>query len=165
MTSQILDWLKEVRSKYLPKTGMALDIGSMDINGSARQFFDGWFYTGVDMLEGKGVDVVLNGHDLKQVYKPESFDVVLCLETLEHDDMFWITLKNIQDLTKQGGHMIITVPTFKFPLHRHPKDYYRFGEDVFTDVFYPSNAFKILEMKEVIGKGGNPGVVGIGRKL
>lgn len=166
MTIEILNWLKEVRTKYLPEKGKALDVGAMDMNGSARQFFDGWDYWGVDMMPGKGVDEVVNGHDLMKssmVYLKSPFDVTLCLETFEHDDKFWLTLENIRMLTKHGGHMIITTPTFKFPIHRHPKDYYRFGEDIYRDFFFKD--FEILDLREVVSKGVNPGIVCIGKKL
>ena len=33
-----------------------LEIGSLDINGSIRQFFSGCEYIGVDLGEGNGVD-------------------------------------------------------------------------------------------------------------
>ena len=38
-----------------------IDIGSYDVNGSYKPFFDrpGWKYTGVDLAAGPNVDVVL----------------------------------------------------------------------------------------------------------
>lgn len=152
-----------MKNRHLPSTGSVLDVGSMDMNGSARQFFDGWDYTGIDMMPGKGVDIVMNAHDLEEYFLVENFDVVLCLETLEHDDNFWKTLEGLRNLTKKGGYLIITTPTFGFPIHRHPKDYYRYGEDTYRDVFF--KGFEIIDLQEVFSEKGHwPGLVCIGRK-
>jgi len=40
-----------------------LEIGSLDINGSVRQFFDGGSYIGLDVAPGHGVDIVCPGQD------------------------------------------------------------------------------------------------------
>jgi hypothetical protein len=40
-----------------------LEIGSLDISGSVRQFYRDCSYTGIDVAQGKGVDVVCQGQD------------------------------------------------------------------------------------------------------
>ena len=164
MTTQIYEWVKEVKNQYLPQGRLkVLEVGALDINGSARDHFPDAEYLGTDMMEGKGVDVVVNGHDIKlPIFKRNSFDVTICLETFEHDVMFWVTLRNLREVTKEGGYMLISTPTFKFPLHRHPQDFYRFGEDAYRELFF--RGWDILDLREVVSKGVNPGIVCIGRK-
>jgi len=70
--------------------------------------------------------MVLNGHDLLTVFEPESFDLVLCCETFEHDDKFWETLDQMKKVLKPGGWLLITVPGIFFIHHDFPGDYYRF---------------------------------------
>ena len=41
-----------------------LEIGSYNVNGSIRAFFPNANYTGVDLCDGPGVDIVSSGHTL-----------------------------------------------------------------------------------------------------
>lgn len=59
-----------------------LEIGSLNLNGSIRQFFEQCQYVGVDVGPGPGVDVVSKGEDL--TYSSRLFDVVCSTECFEH---------------------------------------------------------------------------------
>jgi predicted SAM-dependent methyltransferase len=100
---------------------MTLEIGSFDVNGSIERTGD---YTGIDMRPGPNVDLVMNSHDLQ--FKDESFDCVVCAETLEHDDAPWETSKEIYRVLKDKGVLIVTVPGIGFKRHDFPSDYWRF---------------------------------------
>jgi SAM-dependent methyltransferase len=83
-----------------------LEIGSVDINGSARQFFYESQYTGIDVYPGSGVDRVCFGHEVDD--PDESYDTVLSEECFEHD-MYWDkTFKNMIRLCKKGGLVFFT---------------------------------------------------------
>jgi hypothetical protein len=82
---QQLDFIKSVKDQ-LPeyfKGTKVLEVGSLNINGSVRQFFEPDQYIGCDLGEGAGVDIVCRGHELP--YPNESFDVVISCECFEHD--------------------------------------------------------------------------------
>lgn len=85
-----------------------LDVGSMDINGNNRYLFDNYSYIGVDLGEGKNVDIIepLGAHVLDF---QEQFDVVISTECLEHDKYYPYTLKKMIKWTK--GLMIFTCAT------------------------------------------------------
>ncbi len=70
-----------------------LEIGSLDINGSIRQFFDAAQYVGVDLGEGKGVDLVAKGEELD--FPDNSFDVVASCECFEHNPEWVATFNNM----------------------------------------------------------------------
>lgn len=70
-----------------------LEVGSLNINGSIREFFEQCTYVGVDLGKGKDVDVVARGEDL--AYPDESFDVVASCECFEHNPEWVATLKNM----------------------------------------------------------------------
>jgi len=57
---------------------------------------------------------------------------------------------------------MVSTPTFGFPLHRYPKDYFRFGEDAYQDFIF--DGFDILRLEEVQDTLGNPILCCIGRK-
>lgn len=114
-----------------------LEVGSLNENGSVRDFISGYKeYIGVDMRPGKDVDMVLNGHDLIKKWSKPTFDLVLCCETLEHDDRFWETVSNMQAVLKSGGWLVVTTPSINFFLHNFPSDYYRFTAEAYKDFIF-----------------------------
>ncbi len=120
MTKHVYQYIKGLKLK-----GKTLDIGALDVNGCVRDLFDD--YTGVDMREGPNVDEVMNSHVL--MWPACTFDNVLCLETLEHDDCFWLTVSEMKRVLKRGGRLVITVPGIGFPKHDYPNDFWRFTAD------------------------------------
>ena len=86
-----------------------LDIGSLDINGNNRFLFDGDYeYVGVDIGEGKNVDVVCRGHEY---IGEKPFDVVISTECFEHDEFYDLTLQNMYLHLKPGGIFLFTCAT------------------------------------------------------
>lgn len=108
-----------------------LEVGSYDENGSIRDCF-GPDYIGVDMRDGPGVDLTMNGHDLGVFFDASSFDVVVSTETLEHDSHFWSTLAQIGRVLRPGGTLLLTMRGNGFPHHAYPSDYWRFMPDCAT---------------------------------
>jgi|LakMenE18May11ns_1017337.scaffolds.fasta_scaffold03220_1 SAM-dependent methyltransferase len=101
-----------------------LDIGSLDINGNNRYLFEQCNYTGIDIGEGKNVDVVCSGHLFKS---DDLFDVVISTECFEHDEHWQQTLKNvINNLLKDGGLFLFSCAAPGRPEHgtkrTSPKD-------------------------------------------
>lgn len=166
MTPEILKWLEMVREVYLPQPGRVLEVGSLNVNGTPRTVFEAVAesYTGTDMQAGDGVDVVVNNGDLLDRFRPGTFDTVICCEVLEHDSYFGDTWFNMLNLLANNGHLIITTPTFGFPLHRYPKDYWRFGEDAYRDVFFAG--MDILDLRHLDSADGkNTTIAGLARKV
>jgi len=62
-----------------------MDIGSYDVNGSYKQFFDapGWTYTGVDLGAGPNVDVVLSS-PYRLPFQSHSVDVIVSGQAFAH---------------------------------------------------------------------------------
>ena len=166
MTPEILKWLEMVREVYLPQPGRVLEVGSLNVNGTPRSVFEAVAesYTGTDMQAGDGVDVVCNNADLLAYFPAGAFDTVVCCECLEHDRDFLDTVYTLQDLARTGGYLIITTPTFGFPLHRYPKDYWRFGEDAYREVFFAD--MDILDLQHLDSADGkNTTIAGLARKV
>ena len=90
-----LDFVASLRFKF-PEYFIGeyvLEIGSLNINGSIRPFFEKCTYVGVDLGEGADVDVVARGEDL--TYEDGAFDVVASCECFEHNPEWVATLKNM----------------------------------------------------------------------
>lgn len=105
-----------------------LELGSMNVNGSLRQFKpQGSHYTGVDLEEGDGVDMVVEaGKPLP--FANDSFDMVLASSVFEHDPAFWATFIDLLRVLRSGGHLYINAPS-NGQVHRYPEDNWRFYPD------------------------------------
>lgn len=85
-----------------------LDLGGRDVNGTVRDLFPGAKFVAVDPIPGPGVDVVGDGTVVDLGHG--EWDVVLCLEVLEHvdDDTARALLVNGWKHVALGGRMIVT---------------------------------------------------------
>ena len=74
-----------------------LEVGSLNINGTVRDFFSNCQYVGVDVGSGPGVDVVAYGENL--TYNDDSFDVAVSAECFEHNPEWKATFINMARMT------------------------------------------------------------------
>ena len=125
------------RDQYLATRRAAplaiLDVGSADVNGSYREFFDlpPWRYTGLDMAPGKNVDVVPRDPYYWREVAAASCDVVVSGQAFEHAEFFWDSMREIARALKPEGLCCILAPSAA-PEHRHPVDCWRFFPDGFV---------------------------------
>lgn len=84
-----------------------VEIGSWNVNGSVREFFNTSNYLGLDVFNGKGVDRVYDGQDLNFL-KPNSFEVSISCECFEHNPYWKQNLQDMIRITKPGGIIIVT---------------------------------------------------------
>lgn len=99
--SQQRDFFQDVKNKKPEAfTGVeVLEIGSLNINGTVRDFFDSTRYIGADVAEGRDVDVVCNGENLD--YPDNSFDVAVSAECFEHNPEWVATFRNMWLMSKK----------------------------------------------------------------
>lgn len=111
MHIEVHKFIKRVRKELPHKFRLrnVLEVGSKNINGSPRKYF--WFcdYTGVDLSNGKGVDVVMDFTTAGLIQLPTfNYDVVISTEVLEHCERWEMCLKRMYWLLKPGGLLLIT---------------------------------------------------------
>lgn len=114
--------------------GRVLEVGAMDINGGVRDLFPDADYLGIDLAEGPGVDRVCSAHRLVDEFGADAFDLVLCLEVLEHDQAPWVTVGQLATVVKPGGRVLVTARGNGFPEHNRP-DRWRFMRDGIVELF------------------------------
>lgn len=108
--TQQIEFCKSVKKLFPDKfiNVSVLDIGSLDINGNNRYLFEKYNYIGVDIGEGRNVDVVCRGH----LYDTEQrFDTVISTECFEHDEFYNLTIANMYRLLSPGGLLLFTCAT------------------------------------------------------
>jgi len=95
---------------------LALDIGSLDLNGNNQYLFDAnCQYLGIDVAQGRNVDIVSPGHMLGM--PSETFDVIVSTECLEHDRHWAQTLNEAVRMLRPGGMLLMTCATTGRPEH------------------------------------------------
>ena len=103
-----------------------LDVGSYDVNGTMKPIFEQGQYIGLDMEKGPNVDVVGKSQEIPFI--DDFFDIVISSSCFEHDDMFWVSFKEMSRVLKPGGYMYIQAPQ-NGPYHGWPGDNWRFYAD------------------------------------
>lgn len=135
-------FVKEVKKEHPQYFSLSkvLEVGSLNINGSVRPFFDQCWYVGIDVGKGKGVDVVCPIHQFKVI---NTFDTVISTEMLEHD-MYWrSSLLQMYDNLKSGGILILTCAGPTRPPHGF-KDHTP-QDSPFTTEYYENRSIEDLE--------------------
>lgn len=96
-----------------------LEIGSWDVSGSIRQFFNDCEYVGVDVSEGPGVDIVSLGQDL--TLPDKFFDLVISCECFEHNPNWVETFENMYRMLDDDGLFVLTCATYGRREHGTPR--------------------------------------------
>jgi SAM-dependent methyltransferase len=73
----------------------------------------------VDFAAAHGVRSIVRGSLDTMPFDPATFDTVLILDVLEHIEDDSAVLRNLYTVLRPGGHLIVTVPAFRFLWSEH----------------------------------------------
>lgn len=116
-----------------PKAGRTLIVGSQVYHDKEDRRLRYPDAVGVDMLDGDGVDRVLNLEDPL----PDDlglFDHIECMSVLEHSRRPWLLAANLERLLVPRGTIYVTVP-FMWRMHAYPDDFWRMTPQGMMSVF------------------------------
>jgi hypothetical protein len=178
--SAVDSWVSRYKANEQGLT--VLELGAKDHNGSIRGLFSNTDYLGVDIEEGPGVDIVASSHDLLNMddfnvddgtYDGDyrKFDIVVCLEMLEHDIKFWRTMYVIGELLAEGGLLFLSARGATVGKlgqrngesmweHGYPHDYWRFLPQSVPELHDMAGC----DMIEHIEDTQHPGFISLGHK-
>lgn len=156
MTPEILNYLKS-RRPMIGERRTVLEIGSMNVNGSARSAIDHLKWWGVDLEKGPDVDDVVSDvciyteYLLQNRYLPNTYVACECLEHTrdpiatinEMKKAMWFSCETLGD-DPENHKLVITSPSYHFGYHAYPRDYWRFSTDTLEDVFF--DGLEILDL-------------------
>jgi SAM-dependent methyltransferase len=132
------DFLRSVLRER-PGLDPVFEFGSLQVPGQVgwadlRPEFAGRPFTGCDMRPGPGVDRV---EDLEALSLADgSAGTVVCIDTLEHVRRPRLAAAEMTRVLAPGG-LLVVATCFRFPVHRHPADYWRFTPDGLRELFRP----------------------------
>lgn len=126
-----------------------LEVGSKYVNGSVRPLIEGFFspqeYIGVDIESGKFVDLILPAEKILDHFGPESFDVVISTELLEHIVDWRLAVNNMKMILKRTGYIYITTRSRGFLYHGFPWDFWRYAVEDMGRIFMD---FEVIAQKK-----------------
>ena len=112
----------EVRNKKI------LELGSGKKSQEMKYSYKGFFDNSNDFVQSDiNKEYEHKVIDATKIDYQNKFDIILCMNVLEHVFDFHKAIDNIYKALVSGGVAIITVPIF-YPLHAEPNDYWRFTE-------------------------------------
>lgn len=126
-----LDEFERIHVK--PNPGRTLIVGSQVYGGKEDRRLRYADSVGMDMLEGPGVDLVI---DLEEPLRDGlgQFDHVECMSVLEHSRRPWLLAANVERLMKPGATLFFSIP-FIWRFHGYPNDHWRMTPEALLHVF------------------------------
>lgn len=157
--------MQNLFNKYLDITKALniLDVGSLVVGKQVISYKDliigiTWYYTGLDLVAGKNVDIVLED-PYKFPMGDDTYDLVICGQTLEHVEFPHKLITEVYRVVKPGGLIFLVAPG-KGKEHHLP-DYWRIMPDGMRSIVKTAG-FNCLEAFTIRSKWND--VVGVGRK-
>lgn len=154
---QQLDFVEALKGTFPDsfKNQKVLEVGSLNINGTVRIFFEDCDYLGIDVGPGPGVDLVCKGEDLD--HPDNTYDTVVSTECFEHTPAWLEIFKNMTRMAKSGGLVFFTCASTSRPEHGTRRttpqdapllnwDYYRnITEEDFTSALDFDSMFSVYK--------------------
>ncbi len=134
------------RIQQLVIDGDILDIGGSKLSGYQELIKGNHKIITVNINKEYGCDLIF---DIEKKFPLESntFDSVLCINTLEHIYNFNNVIKEASRVLKSDGQLIITSP-FIHHIHGSPHDYFRYTKSCLNKICSESG-FEIIEVSEL----------------
>jgi cyclopropane fatty-acyl-phospholipid synthase-like methyltransferase len=92
-------------------------------------------HTGIDLRNGRGVDIVMKAEELPDYFEDGFFDSVVTTETLEHVENWKECLTAISKVVKPNGWWVCSMASLRKGKHDYPNDYWRFSTEQIEQLF------------------------------
>lgn len=144
---------RNILKKFLEKNSKlfnenVLDIGTGSFIWPKQKFENLCNYQTIDNQEYTGVDIIGDVTHLTNIIKPNSQNLILILEVLEHVKKPTLAIEQIYQCIKKDGNLLLSVP-FDYEMHGEDYgDYWRFTRQGLKEILHK---FKNVEIM-IVGK-------------
>jgi SAM-dependent methyltransferase len=139
--------IEEFRGKRILEAGS----GSASVRPFVERFLQPKEYISVDVEHGKYVDLIVPAENLEKYFGPESFDIVISTELLEHVVNWRDVVNNMKRVLKRGGCMYVTTRSLGFPYHGYLCDLWRYELEDVAKVFSDFQIVALIKDHEAPG--------------
>jgi len=160
MHESVIAFAQRVLRPEMVAGKIVLEVGSRNVNGSVRPVVEAMSplaYTGLDMEMGPGVDVVANATRISELFV--AADLVVSTEMLEHAEDWRTVVREMKNVLRPNGHLLVTTRSKGFPLHEYPSDWWRYSLDDMRKIFADMEIVALESDPQV------PGVFMLARRL
>jgi SAM-dependent methyltransferase len=119
----VREFAADVHGKKILEVGSGKKYKGRDYYSVRQHFDDSNTFIQSDIFPEFGHRIV----DVTAMTEADEFDVILCLNVLEHVFDFRPAFANLHRALRPGGTLVVFVPVF-YPLHDEPHDYWRYTE-------------------------------------
>lgn len=119
-------FIEKCASSIPMKNGRILEIGAQGRSEIAHAF-NAMELKRLDLIPGEDVDYIGDITKFNNEIEDNSFDIVACLEVLEHTVQPFDAISELRRLLKDGGFLLISSP-LNFRIHGPIPDCWRFTE-------------------------------------
>ena len=144
----VIQFAEHINGEKSPGNLLYVGIAGDPPGGEYAPLFSSYAVSTFDSGEMWNPDIV--GDITKTDFKDESWDVIVCVQTIEHIPNLWDLPSEIYRILKPNGYLIIDCP-WNYPYHGEPQfgDYWRITKDGMNALF--SSKLKLISLKEDSG--------------
>lgn len=136
---QVKKFAKGIENKDILELGSGKAVRGKYTYSTKHLFSETNNFFQTDINESFGHPVV----DVTTMKYRSKYDVVMCLNVLEHVYEFQLAVQNIHKALKKGGTAVIAVPVI-YPLHDEPGDFWRFTEHSLKRMLHNFSEVRII---------------------
>tara|TARA_B100000575_G_scaffold172467_1_gene138164 strand:- start:1103 stop:1864 length:762 start_codon:yes stop_codon:yes gene_type:complete len=123
-----------------------LEIGSKEVTGKSilKEKIINAKYIGLDIQEGRNVDIVADAHELSKKIKENSIDCIYSSSVFEHLYAPWLVAEEISKVLKLDGHVFIETH-FTYQAHERPFNFFNCSDLGLKALFNKSLGFETID--------------------
>ncbi len=127
---KIRHYAKSVHNKKILELGSGKKLNGQEFYSAKRYFDDTNEFIQSDINPDFGHQII----DVTKMEFKEVFDVILCMNVLEHVFDYSTAIQKLYEALTPNGTLVVFVPAM-YPLHDEPHDYWRFTEHSLRRMF------------------------------
>jgi len=138
-----IDWML---SKFDFEGSTILEVGSKEVVGKSllKKKIKKAKYIGLDIQEGKNVNIVTDAHEMSKVLDKNSINCVYSSSVFEHLYAPWLVAEEISKILKLEGYVCIETH-FTYQAHERPFNFFNFSDLGLKVLFNPNLGFECID--------------------